>query len=186
VTPAARLIAVVVGLVGLLFAAAGMVREVVLAAQGATDWPLSTWWGSLTGEPSATATVAAVLAGLLTLALLLLAVRQLGGRRRGPALVEFAAEHGRARLDVGAFESALCRRLEGEFPGLKARGLELSKRAGGWRARLEAELPARDLEVERARAFALLAADLARTAGMRLEVLDIVALRLTVSSAGSE
>ena len=99
-TPAARLIAVVVGLVGLLFAAAGMVREVVLAAQGATDWPLSTWWGSLTGEPSATATVAAVLAGLLTLALLLLAVRQLGGRGEQSAVQvggdQVGAEEGRA------------------------------------------------------------------------------------------
>src|SRR5665647_787836 len=98
-----------------------MVREVVLAAHWATDWPLSTWWARVTGEPSAATTVAAVLAGLLAVALLLLAVRQLGGRRRGPALVEFAGEHGWARLDVGALERALRRRLEVEFPGLKAR-----------------------------------------------------------------
>jgi hypothetical protein len=178
-TPTARLIAVVAGLAGLLFAAAGAVREVVLAAHGTTDWPLSTWWARVTGEPSAATTVAAVLAGLLAVVFLLLAVRQLGGRRRGPALVEFAGEHGWARLDVGALECALRRRLEVEIPGLKARGLELSKRAGGWRVRLEAELPARDLDALQARAHGLVATDLARTAGMSLEVLDIVALRLT-------
>lgn len=183
-TPAARLIAVVVGLAGLLFAAAALVREVVLAAHGATDWPLSAWWARVTGEPSTATTVAAALAGLLALVLLLLAVRQLGGRRRGPALVEFAGEHGWARLDVVALEHALCRRLEAEIPGLKARGLELGKRTGGWRARLEADLPALDLEALQARAHDLLAADLARTAGMQLEVLDIVALRLTAPSPG--
>jgi len=185
VTPSARLIAVVVALAGLLFAAAGMVREVVLAAHWATDWPLSTWWARVTGEPSAATTVAAVLAGLLAVALLLLAVRQLGGRRRGPALVEFAGEHGWARLDIGALERALRRRLEVEFPGLKARGLEFSKLTSGWRARLEAELPALELEALQVRAHDLLATDLARMAGMRLEVLDIVALRLTAPPAGS-
>ena len=184
-TPTGRLIAVVVGLVGLLFAAAGLVREVVLAAHGATDWPLSAWWVRVTGEPSATTTIAAVLAGLLALALLLLAVRQLGGRRRGPVLVEFAGEHGWARLDVGALESALRRRLELEFPGIKARGLALTKRAGGWRVRLEAELPAFDLGALQVRALDLLAADLDHMAGMRLQVLDIVALRLTAPPAGS-
>jgi hypothetical protein len=185
VTPAARLIAVVAGLVGLLFAAAGTVREVVLAAHGTTDWPLSTWWARVTGEPSAATTVAAVLAGLLAVVFLLLAVRQLGGQRRGPALVEWAGEHGWARLDVGALEHALRRRLEVEIPGIRAHALDLSKRTGGWQARLEAELPARDLDALQARAHGLLAADLTRTAGMTLEALDIVALRLTTPPAGS-
>lgn len=184
-TPTARLIAVVVGLAGLLFAVAGMVREVVLAAHGATDWPLSTWWARVTAEPSTATTVAAVVAGLLTVALLLLAVRQLGGRRRGPALVEFAGEDGWARLDLGALERALCRRLEVEFPGLRARGLELTKRTDGWRARLEAELPALDLQALQVRAHDRLTTDLARMAGMRLEALDIVALRLAAPPAGS-
>lgn len=183
-TPTARLIAVVVGLAGLLFAVAGLLREVVLAAQGATTWPLSTWWTRVTGGSSTTTTIAAVLAGLLTVALLLLAARQLGGRR-GASLVQFAGDSGWARLDVGALERALCLRLEAEFPGLKARGLELTKHAGGWRVRLEAELPALDLEGLRARAQELLATDLAVMAGMQLEVLDVVALRLTVPPAGS-
>jgi hypothetical protein len=162
-----------------------LVREVVLAADGAIDWPLSAWWVRVTGGPSNTTTVAAVLAGLLALTLLLLAVLQFGGRRRGPALVEFAGEGGWARLDVGAVERALRRRLEAEFPGLKARRLVLSKHAGGWQARLETEAPALELDAVQVRALDLLAADLDRMAGMRLEVLDIVALRLTAPPAGS-
>jgi hypothetical protein len=178
VTPASRLVAVFVGLAGLLFAAAGLVREVVLAAHGTTDWPVSAWWVRVTGEPSTATRVAAVVAGLFALALLILAVRQLGSRRRGPALVEFAGEGGWARLDVGALERAVRRHLEIEIPGLKARGLAFSKRAGGWQARLDAELPALDLDALQVRALDLVAADLDRMAGMRLEVLDIVASRL--------
>jgi hypothetical protein len=178
-TPAGRLIAVVVGLLGLLFAAAALVREVVVAANGAADWPLPAWWVRVTGGPSTATTIVAVLAGLLALALLLLAARQFGGRRRGPALVEFAGERGWARLDVGAVERALRRRLEVEIPGLKPRRVALSTRAGGWQARLEAELPALDLDALQVGALELLAADLDRMAGMRLEALDIVALRLT-------
>lgn len=183
-TPAARFVAVVVGLAGLLFAAAGLVRECVLAAHEATDWPLSSWGARVTAGPSTTTTIAAVLAGLLTLALLVAAVRQLGGRRRGPALIHFAGEHGWARIDVPALERALCRHLEVEFPGLQARGLELTRRAGGWRARVEGELPALDLGGVQARAQELLDADLTRMAGMRLEGLDIVASRLTAPPAG--
>jgi hypothetical protein len=183
-TPAGRFIAVGVGLLGLLFAAAALVREVVVAAHGATDWPLPAWWVRVTDGPSTATTVVAVLAWLLALALLLLAARQLGGRRRGPALVEFAGERGWARLDVGAVEHALRHRLEVEIPGLKARRLALSARAGIWQARLEAELPALDLDALQARALELLAADLDRMAGMRLEVLDIVASRLTAPPAG--
>ena len=185
-TPAARLIAVLIGLAGLLFAAAALVREVVLAAHGTADRPLSAWWLRITGEPSTATAVAAALTSLLAIALVLFAVRQLGSRRRRPALVEFAGERGWTRLDIVSVEQALRRRLEAEFPGLKARALDLDKRAGGWQARLEAVLPARDLESVQARAYTLLAADLQRAAGLRLDALDIVAVRLTTPRAGSD
>ena len=45
--------------------------------------------------------------------------------------------------------------------------------------RVEAELPARDLLGLQARAGGLLAADLARMGGLRLDGLDVVVTRLT-------
>ena len=76
-------------------------------------------------------------------------------------------------------ERALRRRLENDLPGVKTRGLELTKRGDGWWVRLEADLPARDVLGVQARAGGLLAADLARMGGLRLDGLDVVVTRLT-------
>ena len=178
-TASGRVVAVIAGLIGLLFAAADLVREVVLAAERSVAWPLAEWWSQLTTDPTWATAVAAVAAAVLTVALILLAARQLRAQRPGPELVEFGDAASRAQLDVPATERALRRRLETGLPGVKTRELELTKRGDGWWVRLEAELPARDVLGVQARAGGLLTADLARLGGLRLDGLDVVVARLT-------
>jgi len=179
VTAAGRVVAVVAGLAGLLFAVAALVREAVLAAERSVAWPLAEWWTRLTAEPSWKTAVAAAAVALLTVALIILAVRQVRPWQRGPAAVELGDEAGRARLDVPAMERALRRRLETGLPGIKTGALELTSEGDGWRVRVEVELPARDMLGVQARAGGLLAADLARMGGLRLDGVDMVVTRLT-------
>jgi len=178
VTAGGRVVAVIVGLVGLLFAAADLVREVVLATERSATWPLAAWSTRLTAGPTWAIAVAAAVAAVVTVALILLAVRQLRTPRRRPWLLELGDAAGSARLDLPAMERALRRRLEKDIPGVKLRALALSKRGDGWWVRLEAELPARDVLGVQARAAGLLAADLARLGGLRLDGLDVVVTRL--------
>lgn len=177
-TAGGRVVAVIAGLVGLLFAAADLVREAVLATERSVAWPFAEWWARLTAEPTWATAVAAAGAAVVTVALVLLAVRQLRPRRRGPELVEFGDAASRVRLDVAAIERALRRRLENDLPGVKTGELELTKRGDGWWVRLEADLPARDVLGVQARAVGLLRADLARTGGLRLDGVDMVVTRL--------
>jgi len=179
VTATGRVVAVIAGLVGLLFAAAALVREAVLAADRGVAWPFAEWWSQLTTDPTWATAVAAAAAAVVAVALLLLAVRQLRAQRRGPMLVEFGDAASRVQLDVLAVERALRRRLENDLPGVKTCELALTKRGDGWWVRLEAELPARDVLGVQARAGGLLAADLAGMGGMRLDGLDVVVTRLT-------
>jgi len=179
VTVAGRVVAVIAGLVGLLFAAADLVREAVLATERSVAWPFAEWWSQLTTDPTWATAVAATATAVVAVALILLAVRQLRAQRRGPELLEFGDAASRAQLDVPAMERALRRRLENDLPGVKTRELELTKRGDGWWVRLEADLPARNVLAVQARAVGLLAADLARMGGLRLEGLDVVVTRLT-------
>jgi len=178
-TAAGRVVAVIVGFVGLLFAAADLVREAVLATERSVEWPFADWWSQLTTDPTWATAVAAVLAAVVAVALINLAVRQLRPARRAGGQVEFGDEAGRARLDLPAIEKALRRRLEKDLPGVKTRALELTDRGDGWWVRVEAELPARDVLGVQARAVALLRADLVRMGGLRLDGLNVVATRLT-------
>ena len=50
-TPLARFIAVAAGLVILLLAGAGLVRQAALAADAGVSWPISAWWCRPHGEP---------------------------------------------------------------------------------------------------------------------------------------
>jgi len=179
VTATGRVIAVIAGLVGLLFAAADLVRETVLAAEQSVTWPFAEWWSQLTREPAWATAVAAAAAAVVAVALIVLAVRQLRPQRRGREVLEFGDEASRAQLDVVAMARALRRRLESDFPGVKTRELELSKRGDGWWVRVEADLPARDVLAVQAHARGLLAADLARMGGLRLDGLDVVVTSLT-------
>ena len=178
-TATGRSVAVIVGLVGLLFAAAGMVREAVLAAEGTVAWPFADWWSRLTADPTWATAVAAAAAAAAAVVLILLAVRQVRPWRPASGQLEFGDESSRARLDVAATERALRRRLEKDLPGVKTRQLQLTKRGDGWWVRVEAELPARDVLGLQARAGGLLAADLARMGGLQLDGLDVVVTRLT-------
>ena len=178
-TASGRVVAAIAGLVGLLFAAADLVREVVLASGHSFAGPFAEWWSQLTTAPTWATAAAAAAAAVVTVALFVLAVRQLRPRRRGPDLVEFGDAASRAQLDIPGVERALRRRLESDLPGVRTRELELTKRGEGWWVRVEAELPARDVLGVQARAGGLLAADLARMGGLRLDRLDVVVTRLT-------
>ena len=178
-TATGRLVAVLVGLVGLLFAVAGLVREAVLASANSAEWPFAEWWSRLSAEPMWVTAVAAAGAVVVAVALIVLAVRQVRPWRRAGGQVEFGAEASRARLDVAGAERALRHRLDKDLPGVKTRGLELGKRGDSWWVRVEAELPARDVLGVQARAGGLVAADLARMGGLRLDGLDVVVTRLT-------
>ena len=177
-TVTARVVAVIAGLVGLVFAAADLVREAVLAIERSVAWPFAGWWSQLTTDPTWATALAAAAAAVVTVALIVLAVRQLRPQRRGREVVEFGDAASRARLDVSATERALRRRLETDLPGVKTRTLELTQRGDGWWVRVEADLPARDVLGLQARAGGLLAADLARMGGLRLDGLDVVVARL--------
>ena len=184
---AARFGAVVAGLVGVLVGAASLVREIVLAADGSVGWAMPGWWGRLTGaEAGSVIWVAAAAVIAVAAALLILTVRQLGVLDRGPGLVEYAAESGRARIDVPALERAMARRLAAELPGMKARTVGLDKGAAGWRVRVEADLPARDLVGTQRRAFSVLAADLEAMGTLRLTRVDVVATHLGDPPAGGK
>ena len=178
-TASGRVVAVIAGLVGLLFAAADLVREAVLATERSVAWPFAEWWSRLTTDPTWATAVAAAAAAVVAVALILVAMRQLRPQRRGPELLEFGDAASRAQLDVPAMERALRRRLEKDFPGVKTRELGLTKRGDGWCVRLEADLPARDVLGVQARAGGLLVADLARMGGLQLDGLDVVVTRLT-------
>lgn len=182
-TAAARVLAVVLGLAGLLVAMAALVREVVLAADPSLVWAQPAWWTNLTAEPSWATTAAAVGTAVAAVVLLILAFRQLGGRRRRGGLVEFGGEQGQARLDLNALEAALARRIKSELPGVKAPRVTLRSEKTGWFVRLEAQLPARDLLGLQARALEVLRSDLARLGGLQLSGVDVVVTRV-VGGAG--
>lgn len=178
-TATGRVVAVIAGLVGLLFAAADLVHEAVLATERSVAWPFAEWWSRITADPAAATAVAAAAATVVAVALIVLAVRQLRPWHSFPEVVELGDEASRAQLEVPALQRALRRHLENDLPGVKTRELELSKRGDGWWVRLEADLPARDVLEMQARAGGLLAADLARMGGLRLGGVDVVVTRLT-------
>jgi hypothetical protein len=175
VTATSRSLALVVGFVGLILAVAAFVRELSLAVHSGLSWPVSSWWHRLiTAEPRLGASIAAGITGVAAVVLLVLAFRQLGSGGRGPALVEFGSGEESARLEVQALELALRRDIERTCPGVRAQSLTLTKRGEAWRVRLEALMPAADLAGVRQRMAALVAEDLRRAGGMRLDGLDVV------------
>ena len=164
----ARAVAVILGLLGLLVAAAALVREVVLAAEPTTVWSVARWWSGLPGCPSWQTGLAAGICVALAVLLILLAVR-LVRPRPSPGLVELAEEGGRAQMDVAALEPALRRRLQASISGVIVRRVTLRRSGDGWRARVEADLPLRDLLGIQRRAAEILAADLHRVGGLELD-----------------
>jgi hypothetical protein len=185
VTATARSLALVVGFVGLVLAVAAFVRELSLAVHSGLSWPVASWWGRLiTAEPRLGAGIAAGVTGVVAIALLVLAFRQLGTGRRGPGQVEFGAGEGSARLEVQALELALQRDIERTCPGVSTQSLTLTGRGDAWRVRLEAVMPAADLAGVRLRMAGLVAEDLRRAGGMRLDGLDVVVTGLEPARGG--
>ena len=173
-TPGARIAAMLVGVVGIVFALAGAVREVVLASDEALRWQTSAALRRLTDEPDWATWVAAAAAAALAVALIILALRQFRATDGGPLLIQFQDEAGWARLDVRAMERGMSRRLQVALPGVRVRDLQLRKTADVWQVTVSAAVPARDLRGLRQRMHTLLSDDLQRTGGMRLQRLDLV------------
>jgi hypothetical protein len=174
VTPTARFIAVVVGVVGLVASMAALVRAAVLAAEPGLTWPLPDWWTSVTAGSSLATTIAAGVTAAVAVVLIVLAVRQLGhGSSRRP-VIEFGGADGQARLDVGALEKALQRSVRAHVDGVGACRVALSKEPAGWFARVEAQLPGRDLMGVQEHVTRQLQFDLDRLGGVRLEGVDLV------------
>lgn len=178
-----RVVAGIVGFLLLLLAAATLAAEVVAVVHRAYVWPYADLWARLTVQPTLVETgLAALGAALVGIALLVLAARSLGTRQHGPTLVTLETPRGTTNVDVQAIERALRRRLETSLP-LKVRQVELGDRDGGCSLRVEADVTALDLTGLQRRAVSLLAGDLERLAGMRLEALDLVVGRLLLPRA---
>jgi len=183
VTATARSLALFVGLVGFIFAVAAFVRELSLAVHASLSWPVASWWDRLTtAEPRSGAAIAAGVTGVAAIVLLVVAFRQLGGERRRTEAVEFAGADGSARIEVPALELALRRDIERQCSGVRTQSLTLSQRGDAWLVRLEAIMPAADLAGTRLRMAGLVADDLRRAGGMRLEGLDVVVTSLQARS----
>lgn len=173
-TPAARFIAVVVGIVGLVVGMAALVRAAVIAAEPGLEWSGPAWWTTVTAGSGLATTIAAAVTAVLAVALIVLAVRQLRlGSSRRP-MIEFGGPDGQARLDVHALERALQRSVSDHVEGAGACRVTLSKEPDGWFARVEARLPGRDLFGVQERVTGLLRDDLDRLGGVRLEGVDLV------------
>jgi hypothetical protein len=173
-----RVVAGIVGLLLLLLAAATLAAEVVAVVHRAYVWPYADLWARLTVQPTLVeGGLAALGAALVGIALLVLAARSLGTRQRGPTLVTLETPAGTTNVEVQAIERVLRRRLEASLP-LKVRRVELGESGGGCSVRVEADVTALDLTGLQRRAVGLLAGDLERLAGMRLEALDLIVGRL--------
>ena len=173
VTPFARAGAVAAGLVALLVAAAAFVREVVLAAQPSVAWSAAHWWSGLAGGPAWRPGLAA--GGLC------------GARRGAPptgrapgaaaalARPGRAGREGRPRSDGrGGARTGAAPPAAGRSAGVTAHKVLLRPAGERWWARVEADLPLRDLLGVQRRAVDIVTADLRRVGGLELEGVDIV------------
>ena len=133
-------------------------------------------------EPSLATTIAAAATGVVAVLLIVLAVRQLSAAPARRQVVEFGGADGQARLDVQALQNALTRSVRKNM-GIPACRVTLSKDPAGWFARVEAELPARDLLGVQERVTRCCAADLDRLGGVRLEGVDVVVHRFVNAPA---
>jgi hypothetical protein len=178
VTSAARFIAVVVGVAGIVMGVAAMVREAILAAEPGITWATPGWWTTVTGGAPPATTIAAIVTGCVGAVLVVLAVLQVRSGSSRRRVLDFGGEKGQSRLDVHALERALQKSVRAGLEGAQACRVTLTREPGGWFVRLEAELPARDLLGAQERATRLLRGDLERLGGVRLEGVDVVVTRV--------
>jgi hypothetical protein len=184
VTAVARLVAVVVGVAGLVVGMAALVRAAVLAAEPGLEWSGPAWWTSVTGGPGLATSITAAVVAVVAIVLIILAVRQLR-LGSGRPVIEFGGADGRARLDVHALEKALQRSVREHVEGAGACRVALTKEPDGWFVRVEAQLPGRDLLGVQERVTRLLRDDLDRLGGVRLEGVDLVVSAVLGTTAKS-
>lgn len=178
-TPAARFIAVVVGVVGLIVGMAAIVRAAVVAAEPGLEWPGPAWWTTVTAGSGLATTIAAGVTAVIAVVLIVLAVRQLRLGSSARPVIEFGGSDGRARLDVHALEKALQRSVREHVEGAAACRATLTKEPGGWFVRVEARLPGRDLLGVQERITRQLRDDLDRLGGVKLEGVDLIVSGVT-------
>lgn len=172
-TPLARVVAVVAGVVSLLLCGAALVRQAALATSTGLTWKGSTWWADLTAASSTETIVAAVVVAAVTIGLIVLAYRQVQPAVP-PQVIEFAVDDGTARLSVPALRKALRRRFETMLPGSQVGEVAVSRDDAGWRVRVEADVPICDLRDVQGSVLQAFRDDMRKVAGIEISSLDLV------------
>jgi hypothetical protein len=173
VTPLTRFIAVAVGIVTLLLAGAGLVRQAALAADAGVSWPIAAWWSDLTASATAATYIAAAAVTGLTVLLIVYAYRQVSPRTP-PQVIEYAVPGGTARLSVPALRKALRRRFESMLPGSRVGEVAVARDDDGWNVRVEADVPVCDLRDVQQAVLQAFAGDMRAVAGIEIVRLDLV------------
>ena len=172
-TPFARLVAIVAGIVSLLLCGAALVRQAALAADPGVKWDGSAWWTDLTSRSSTATIVAAAVVSAITVLLIVLAYRQVQPGV-APQAIEFAVEDGTARLSVPALRKALRRRFEAMLPGSQVGEVAVGHGDDGWSVRVEADVPVCDLRDVQSSILHAFRDDMRKVAGIEIARLDLV------------
>ena len=175
-TPLARVIAVLAGIVTLVLAGGALVRQAAMAADAGVSWPVAAWWADLTARSTTATIVAAVVMTALTVVLIVFAYRQVSPGE-GAQVIEFAVPDGTARLSVPALRKALRRRFEAMLPGSRVEEVTVRMDEDGWSVRMEAAVPVCDLQDLHVAVLEAFRDDMRRVAAI-----DIVRLDLVVTS----
>ena len=172
-TPLARIVAIIAGIVSLLLCGAALVRQAALAVDASGSWRGSAWWADLTARSSTGTIVAAAIVSAVTVVLILFAYRQVSPAST-PEAIEFAVEEGTARLSVPALRKALGRRFQAMLPGSRVSEIAVARGDSGWSVRVEAEVPVCDLQDLHHAVLEAFRDDMRRVATIDLTRLDIV------------
>lgn len=172
-TPLARVVAVVAGIVALLLCGAAVVRQAALATATDLTWKGSAWWSDLTAGSSTATVIAAAVLVVVTVVLVVLAYRQVQPAVP-PQVIEFTVEDGTARLSVPALRKALRRRFEAMLPGSSVGEVAVGKDDAGWRVRVEADVPVCDLRDVQQAVLVAFRDDMRKVAGIEIVALDLV------------
>jgi hypothetical protein len=173
VTPLARVIAIVTGVVSLVLCGAALVRQAALATSTDITWDDPAWWADLTERSSTATIIVAAALTAVTVLLVVFAYRQVQPAVP-PQVIEFAVADGTARLSVPALRKALRRRFETMLPGSQVGEVAVSKGDAGWRVRVEAEVPICDVRDVQASVLNAFRDDMRKVAGIEIAGLDLV------------
>lgn len=172
-TPLARLIAVLVGIVTLLLAGGALVRQAAMAADAGVSWPIAAWWADLTARSSTATVVAAAVMAVVTVLLIAFAYRQVSPGAT-PQIIEYSVPDGTARLSVPALRKALRRRFEAMLPGARVTEMAVRMDDAGWSVRVEADVPVCDLRDVHGAVLEAFRDDMRRVAAVDLVRLDLI------------